>query len=140
MKNIDAKKQARIDIIETLASAGMMQGITLSDNDFAKSNTITFWHGVVRDERVRQKDAYITYHFPSSDANTRADNQVMLRDVVVAVDLFSKRSFDSEQNYMLLEKLEMAFMQGGYEVEFGDEQYETDTKLFHYPMTLFKLY
>ena len=85
-------------------------------------------------------DSYVTWHIPRSSAHTRADDKTAIREVMIAVDVFAKRSFDSEQNHNLLESLELAFTNSGYEVEFGEEQFEDKTGLFHYPITTFKLY
>ena len=59
---------------------------------------------------------------------------------MVAIDVFSKRSFDSKDNLDLLEKIEDTFKDNGFEVEFADEIYENETSLFHYPLTLYKIY
>ena len=39
-----------------------------------------------------------------------------------------------------LEKLEDVFKDNGFEVEFADEIFESETSLFHYPLTLYKIY
>jgi hypothetical protein len=39
-----------------------------------------------------------------------------------------------------LELLEDTFKDNGFEVEFADEIFETETSLFHYPITIYKLY
>ena len=140
MTNIEARRQARIEIAETLKSAGLLDGITLTASQMQNETRPAFWRGVVRDEKARAKDLYVTWHIPSSSAHTRADNQTMLREVTIAVDVFSKRSFDSEMNHKLIERIETALTENGYEVEMASEQYENYTKLFHLPMTAFKLY
>jgi len=140
MTNIEARKNARIEIIQTLKDAGLLEGLGLSAEQLHKATAPCFWHGVVRNDKAKTKDAYVTWHIPSSAANTRADNKTLLREVTIAVDVFSKRSFDSEQNHKLLERMETAFVDNGYEVEMADETFETETGLFHYPMTIFKIY
>ena len=140
MRNIDARKKARGEIKDALRTAGLLDGITLQAQQLHNETRPCFWRGVVRDEVARQKDQYVTWHIPSSSAAERADDKAFLREITVAVDVFSKRSFESEQNHKLLERLEDAFTESGFEVEFADEQYENDTKLYHYPLTIFKLY
>ena len=94
----------------------------------------------MRNEKAKAKDNYLTYYIPTSDVVSRADNQAFLREVAIAIDVFSKRSFDSENNIKLLEDLENQFIKDGYEVEFADEFFESETSLFHYPITIFKIY
>ena len=76
----------------------------------------------------------------SFENKINADNDDFLREVMVAIDVFSKKSFDSKENFDLLEKLEDVFKDNGFEVEFADEIFESETSLFHYPLTLYKIY
>ena len=140
MTNIETRRRARAGIITTLKKAGLKEGISLSNEQLLDTRETTFWHGVVKNKTVRAKDNYLTWYIPASGASKRADDSVFLREVTIAIDVFSKRSFDSEQNHKLLEKLENQFVKDGYEVEFADELYESETSLFHYPITIFKLY
>ena len=140
MTNIQARKIAREDIRAALKAAGLLDGISLQASQLHNETRPCFWRGVIRDPVARAKDQYITWNIPSSEANTRADDKTLIREITIAVDVFSKRSFESEANQKLLERLEKAFDQADYEVEFADEQFENDTQLFHYPLTLYKLY
>jgi hypothetical protein len=140
MTNIKSRHRARIEIIETLKAAGLLEGISLRAEQLQNATKPCFWHGVVRNDKAKTKDCYVTWFIPRSQAATRADDKTLLREVVIAVDVFAKRSFDSEQNHKLLEALENAFAEKGYEVEFGEEQFEEKTGLFHYPLTMFKLF
>jgi len=140
MKHIDARRACRIEVIETLKAAGILDGLSLQAAQLHNETRPCFWRGVVRDDAARSKDVFVTWHIPSSDAATRADDNAFLREVTVAVDVFSKRSFDSEQNHKIIERIEGGFAVAGFEVDMAAEQFEADTKLFHQPMTLFKLY
>jgi len=140
MKNITARKLAREDIRIALRAAGLLDGISLQAQQLQNETRPCFWRGVVRDPVARQKDIYVTWHIPSSDTAERADDKTFLREVTLAVDIFSKRSFESEANHKMLDRLETAFDEARFEVEFADEQYEENTQLFHYPLTLHKLY
>ena len=140
MTNTESRRKARIEIIETLKSAGLVDGISMQATQLSQAARPAFWHGVVRNDKAKQKDSYVTWHIPASPSSKRADDKTFLREVTIAVDVFAKRSFSSEQNHKLLEALETAFEKSGYEVEFGEEQFESDTELFHYPITIFKLY
>lgn len=140
MTNIEARKAARLDIARTLKAAGLVEGVALTAEKLQSTAQTCYWHGVVRNDKAKAKDNYLTWHIPASGVAKRADDGAFLREITIAVDVFSKRSFDSEQNHKLLERLENQFTKNGYEVEFGEEQFEDDTSLYHYPVTIFKLY
>jgi len=140
MRNIDARAKARAEVKLALRAAGLLDGISLQASQLQNETRPCFWRGVVKDPVARQKDIYVTWHIPSSTAAERADDKTFLREVTIAIDVFSKRSFESEANHKMLDRLETAFDEAGFEVEFADEQFENDTKLFHYPLTLYKLY
>ena len=140
MTNLQARTKARSEVKDALKAAGLLDGISITAAQLHNESRPCFWRGVVKDPVARQKDIYVTWHIPSSTAAERADDKTFLREITIAVDVFSKRSFESEANHKMLEKLETAFDTAGFEVEFADELYEADTQLFHYPLTLYKLY
>jgi len=140
MTNVQARKLAREDIRAALRSAGILCGISLTAQQLQNESRPCFWRGVINDPVARAKDHYITWHIPSSNSKTHADDKTLIREITIAVDVFSKRSFESEANHKLLQRLETAFDEAKFEVEFSDELYENDTKLFHYPLTLYKIY
>ena len=140
MRTIKARKLCRKQVIQLLREIGMQDGIGLSDSEIEGTNKILFWHGVVRNAKARNKTCYLSYYFPSFENKISADNDDFIREVMVAIDVFSKKSFDSKENLDLLEKLEDVFRDNGFEVEFADEIFESETSLFHYPLTLYKIY
>ena len=140
MRTIKARKICRNEIISLLKSIDMVEGISLNDAELEKETKTLFWHGVVRNPKARNKLNYVSYYFPSFEAKYGADNDDFIREVMVAIDVFSKKSFDSKENLDLLEKLEDVFKDNGFEVEFADEIFESETSLFHYPLTLYKIY
>lgn len=140
MRTIEARKKCRKEIIAILKSAGLKEGIGLSDKEIDEAKETLFWHGVVRNPKARNKTNYVAYYFPTSQYSIVADNSDFLKEVIVAIDVFSKKSFDSKDNLDLLELLENSFIDNGYEVEFADEIFESETSLFHYPLTLYKLF
>ncbi|MDR3022098.1 MAG: hypothetical protein LBU60_05460 [Clostridiales bacterium] len=129
-----------MEIISTLKQADLLDGISLSAEQFYNTTKPCFWRGVVRDERFKQKDSYVTWKIVASSPHTRADNLTALREITIALDIFSKRSFDSEQNHKLLDNIEQSFTQKNFEVEFANEQFESDLGLYHIPMTVYKIY
>lgn len=140
MRTIKARKTCRIEVIKLLESIGLVQGITLSDEEIDKTIKTLFWHGVLRNPKARNKTTYVSYYFPAFESKINADNDDFLREVMVAIDVFSKRSFDSKDNLDLLENIENVFKDNGFEVEFAEEIFESETSLFHYPLTLYKIY
>lgn len=140
MRTIKTRKICRTEIIKLLKSIDLVEGISLSDAEIEKTTKTLFWHGVLRNQKARNKTTYLSYYFPNFESKVSADNDDFLREVMVAIDVFSKRSFDSKENMDLLEKLEDIFKDNGFEVEFADEIFESETSLFHYPLTLYKIY
>lgn len=140
MRTIKARRTCREEIIKLLTGAGLEDGVGLDDEQIRKTNKTIFWHGVLRNPIARDKLNYVSYYFPDFESKYSADNDDFIREVMVAIDIFSKKSFDSKENFDLLELLENTFKDNGFEVEFADEIYENETSLFHYPMTIYKLY
>lgn len=140
MRTIKTRKVCRTEIIKLLESIDLVEGISLNDAEIEKTTKTLFWHGVLRNQKARNKTTYLSYYFPNFESKISADNDDFLREVMVAIDVFSKRSFDSKENMDLLEKLEDIFKDNGFEVEFADEIFESETSLFHYPLTLYKIY
>lgn len=140
MRIIKARKKCRNEIITLLENAGLVNGIGLSDSAIDNETRTMFWHGVVRNAKARNKTNYVSYYFPAFENKYNADNDDFIREVMVAIDVFSKRSFDSKDNMDLLELLEDTFKDNGFEVEMADEIFEPETSLFHYPLTIYKLY
>lgn len=140
MRIIKARKICRNEVITLLKSIDLEEGIALNDAEIDKTNKTLFWHGVVRNPKARNKPNYVSYYFPAFENTIDAEDEAFLREVMVAIDVFSKRSFDSKENLDLLEKIENIFCDNGFEVEFADEIFESETSLFHYPLTIYKIY
>ena len=126
MRTIKTRKVCRTEIIKLLKSIDLVEGISLSDTEIEKTTKTLFWHGVLRNQKARNKTTYLSYYFPNFESKVSADNDDFLREVMVAIDVFSKRSFDSKENMDLLEKLEDIFKDNGFEVEFADEIFESE--------------
>ena len=140
MRTIKTRKVCRTEIIKLLKSIDLVEGISLSDAEIEKTTKTLFWHGVLRNQKARNKTTYVSYYFPAFENKYNADDDDFIREVMVAIDVFSKKSFDSKDNLDLLEKIEDIFKNNGFEVEFADEIFESETSLFHYPLTLYKIY
>jgi len=140
MTNNQARAKARIEIIDALKAAGLMEGNSLTAAQLHNETRPAFWRGIVRDPTAKAKETYATWQIVGSSAHTRGDDKTQLRELTIAVDIFSKRSFDSEQTQKTLGEIENALSTAGFEVEQAAEQYHEDSKLFHTPMTLIKIY
>ena len=140
MRTIKARRICRNEIITLLKKIDLVEGISLNDIEIEETTKTLFWHGVLRNQKARNKPMYLSYQFPSFEGKISADNDDFIREIMVAIDVFSKKSFDSKENMDLLEKIEDIFKDNGFEVEFADEIFESETSLFHYPLTLYKNY
>lgn len=140
MTNNQARAKARIEIKDTFKVAGLIDGHSMTAAQLNSETRPAFWRGVVRDPTAKAKEHYARWAISSSRAHTRNDDKTSLRELTIAIDLFSKRSFDSEQAHKMLDAVEGAFTSAGFELELLDEQYEDDTKLWHQPLTLIKIY
>lgn len=140
MRTIEARKTCRTEIISLLKGIGLEEGIGLTDSEIDQTTKTLFWHGVVRNPKARNKTRYLSYYFPEYNEKYSADNDDFIREIMIAIDVFSKKSFDSKDNFDFLELIENTFKNNGFEVEFADEIFENETSLFHYPLTLYKLY
>ena len=119
MRTIKARKICRNEVITLLKSIGMVEGISLNDAEIDKTTKTLFWHGVVRSPKARNKQNYVSYYFPAFEGKYGADNDDFIKEIMVAKDVFKDN---------------------GFEVEFADEIFESETSLFHYPLTLYKIY
>jgi len=138
MTNCDARKKINELIIAALIAAGLKDGVTLSAEELRKTNDITFWRtGAIG--AGMDKPTYVIYSLAGTNAAVRGDDKTLMRENAVALDVFSKNSFETRQNAGLLESIENALAIAGFEIVFEAEQYETVTALYHLPITAFKL-
>ena len=140
MRTIRARRVCRDEIRKLFTQIGLIEGISVADAELDKIEKPMFWHGVVRNPKARNKMTYVSYYFPEYQEKYSADNDDFLREIMAAIDVFSKRSFDTKENLDLLESIENIFKDNGFEVEFADEIFEDETALFHYPLTIYKIY
>ncbi len=140
MRTIKARRVCRDEIRGHFKEIGLLEGIELTEKELEETTSPLFWHGVVRNPKARNKTTYVSYYFPAFESKYNADNDDFIREIMIAIDVFSKKSFDNKDNLDLLEKIENIFKDNGFEVEFSDEIFETETSLFHYPLTLYKIY
>jgi len=137
LTNTESRKRINKQAIATLIAAGLKDGIALTQEQLKNTTDVTFWH--TGNMNAINLPTYVTYSIAGTRAAVRGDDKTLLRDNTLAVDVFSKASFESRTNASLLGQIEEAFILAGFEVQFEAEQFERDTALFHMPMTAFKI-
>ena len=138
MTNTNARKKTTDLIHAAFVAAGLKDGVALSAEQLKTTADITFWRTGSTGASTRA--TYVTYSIAGTDAAVRGDDKTLLRENTVAIDVFSKSSFESKTNAQLLASIETALAVAGFEVEFEPEQYENDTTLYHQPITAFKIF
>lgn len=138
MTNTNARRKANDLVMAALTAAGAKDGITLTPEQIKSTTDATFWRNGVPNPAIC-KTSYIVYSIAGTDAAIRGDDKTILREGTIAIDVFSKASFESKSNAHLLKNLEAALVIAGFEVEFEAERYEDDTTLYHLPITAFKI-
>jgi len=138
MTNCDARKKINELVIAALVAAGLKDGVTLSAGELQNTSAVTFWRtGAIG--AGMNKPTYAAYSIVGTNASIRGDNRTLLRENAIALDIFSKNTFETRQNARLLESIESALVVAGFEIVFEAEEYESATALYHLPITAFKL-
>jgi len=138
LTNTESRKRINAQAIATFIAAGLKDGIALTQEQLKNTTDVTFWHtGNIA--AASAKTTYVTYSIAGTDAAVRGDDETLMRDNTLAIDIFSKASFETKANATLLANVEGALIKDSFEVEFLAEQYERDTGLYHMPITAFKL-
>ena len=122
------------EIMAVFKSLKIKDGI--GDQDI-NTNEFSYWYNKARDGMIGN---YIIYEVVSSEPMYRADNIVIGRDFFCQVDIFSINSFESKKLKEMIRKLEEKLLERSFEIEFAEENYEPDTKLYHQIMYISKLY
>jgi len=97
----------------------------------------TYWYNL---ERTGKRGNYIIYEVIDSPVLHRADDKAFTREFFCQIDVFSVDSFETEKLQTLVGNLEEILAKNGFEVDFKTENYENDTRLFHLPIYVSKLY
>ena len=137
LTNTESRKRVNSQVIKALTTVGLKDGIALTQEQLKNTKDITFWH--TGNMTATNQATYVTYSIAGTRAAVRGDDKTLLRDNTLAIDVFSKVSFESRANVTLLANIEDALINAGFEVQFEAEQYERDTALFHMPITAFKI-
>jgi hypothetical protein len=136
--NTEARRRINDQAHAVFAAVGLKDGIALTNEELNKTTDVTFWRTGALNPQVN-KPTYVTYSVAGTDSAVRGDDKTLLRDTTLAIDVFSKQSFESKSNAILLANIEDTLINSGFEVQFEAEQYEADKQLFHMPITAFKI-
>jgi hypothetical protein len=133
MTNYKTRQKGKRELMAIFRACRIRDGLTEKEI----TDKWTFWYNL---ERTGKRGNYIIYEVLDSPVLHRADDKVLTREFFCQVDVFSLDSFETERLAVLIDSLETALTAAGFEVIFKDEMYENDTKLFHVPIFISKLY
>ena len=133
MTNTAIRRKGKAELMSIFRGCRIKDG--LIENEI--TDKWTYWYNL---ERTGKRGNYIIYEVIDTPVLHRADDKAFSREFFCQIDIFSLGSFETEKMQALVENLEKALLTSGFEVDFKDERYESDTKLFHLPIYVSKLY
>lgn len=133
MTNSKIRQKAKRELREIFRLCRIEDGLTAKEI----TEKWSYWYNL---ERTGKRGNYIIYEIIETPVMHRADDTVLTRELYCQVDIFSTDSFETEKLTSLIESLEKGLIKAGFEVDFKDEMYEPDTRLFHLPIYISKLY
>ena len=133
MTNSKVRQKGKRELMAVYRSCRIKDGLVEKEI----TDKWTYWYNL---ERTGKRGNYIIYEVIDSPILHRADDKAFAREFFCQVDIFSLDSFETEKVQTLIESLENALTKSGFEVDFKSEMYEDDTKLFHLPIYISKLY
>ena len=133
MTNSKVRQKGKRELMAIFRGCRIKDGLTEKEI----TDKWTYWYNL---ERIGKRGNYIIYEVLDSPVMHRADDRAYSREFFCQVDIFSLDSFETEGLQTVIETLENALTKAGFEVDFKDEMYEDDTKLFHLPIYISKFY
>jgi hypothetical protein len=124
---------------EIMIEAGLVIGETLHEAEINATSTVIAWDVKVKSSAGSMNETYLTYNLISVDQLAGADNKVKMRMVYVALDIFTRKNKGSKQITELIQKLEDASLEKGWQFELADvTDYDMESKLYHLSFELTK--
>ena len=140
MNAYQAEINAKQLIREGLIAAGCLDGVTLSNAQVSSATKPLIW--LQRpSEKGGEKQTYVTFETVStseSDANSRADNQVIAWSYEGNIDLFTTLALNNTTIISLLGNIVTELEKKGFNVTMDSDLYEYDTKIYHKPISINK--
>jgi hypothetical protein len=128
--SVKAREYALGKIPKILKDAKLIEGESLDTDQVKKSNDTLFWHKQLPNEAAAEKPTFITWNLISTDAIGRADNNVAVRIIYVAIDLFTKKPERDAKITRILGDIEEAMADEGWSFEqVAASTYDKETQL-----------
>jgi hypothetical protein len=137
LQNSKAREQGKKDLRRVFGECKFIDALTLGEGDPPTADDFIFYYDKARNGQIGN---YVIYEVISTDANTRADDAVVGRDFLAAIDVFSVKSFESKLLQDTLALLEEKLLAAGFLVTAESEDYEPDTRLYRQVLYASKLY
>lgn len=135
MKLFDALTQAIAEIKEALNGAGLIEGITLNQEDLKSSRAVLFWFIEVKSEEASRKATYATFNVNTITPDLYGDGKTLAHKVTVELNIFTNK----EDINILMNDLNNAAEAAGWAFDLASAPtYEQQAKLYNYNFLLEK--
>lgn len=91
MKLFDALTKAIIEAKNVLKSAGLIEGITLTQDELKSSKAVLFWFIEVKSEEASRKATYATFNINSIDGRLYGDGSYLSCEATVELNIFTNK-------------------------------------------------
>lgn len=135
MKLFDALTQATSEIKEVLKSAGLVEGITLTQEELKSSRAVLFWFIEVKSEEASRKATYATFNVLKLNPSLYADGKIMSLKATIELNIFTNK----EDINILMNDLNNTAEAAGWNFDLSNApSYDQQTKLYNYNFLLEK--
>lgn len=138
MNNTQARRSASLEIKSILEKCGTSSGVSLDEERIKNSNKVLFWRAGISSSAALEKSTYIIYTIISSDISTIADNRTKTREVVIELDIYTNKDLNTKSIVELVSKIEDMLIENSWQVEYEEELFDNDNKIYHIPLTISK--
>lgn len=119
-----------------LIDAGLVDGITLTNEQLKVSKDTLFWHIAVKNEEGSKKQTYVTYSVISSQPTLYGDGIPHGYSVIIGLNIFSNK----ENVKDLIDDINTSADNFGWQFELSSAiSYDHQLNLYTYPFNLLKV-
>lgn len=111
-----------------LTQAGLIDGLTLDNEEVKNETTPLFWFVQVASKVGSEKPTYVTYTITSADRYHSGDGKVINRKVICPVTVFSR----NRDIRSIVESIDSSFRANNWRFKFSSVQYNFEIKMFIY--------
>lgn len=135
MKLFDALNRAITEMKDLLTSAGLVEGITLTQEDLKNSRGVLFWFIEVKSEEASRKSTYATFNVTTIESKIHADGSPVSCKVTVELNIFTNK----EDISILMNDLNNTAEAEGWTFDLASApSYDSQSKLYNYNFKLGK--